>query len=89
MALIKEPIACQDVRWVGDPIWCGCQAFWMKAPEKYLTASPEGILICAAHLNEGRAFTCGFTGPDDEHIEECRDYAASTGRDKRILHAAD
>lgn len=67
MACIKEPIACGDVQWSGSGIWCSCQGFWTKA----------GILICAAHMEEGRIFTCGFTGPGDENLKHCRDYWAN------------
>ncbi len=91
MALIKEPIACDDVRWSGSPIWCPCQGFWTGAGvENYLILAEEmGILICTAHMETGRVFTCGFTGPRDVELKHCSDYWANIGRHNiRPLHAA-
>jgi len=31
-------------------------------------------LCCAAHLLEGRLFTCPYSGPQDEKAKNCQDF---------------
>ena len=68
MALINTPINCHDVEWRHERIWCCCQALW------HSPGDGGDMLICTAHIDEGRVFTCGFTGPDDPEIRHCSDF---------------
>jgi len=77
MAIIREPILATDCDWETDRIWCRCQTWWKCHLESAIGC--DGMLICTAHIDEGRIFTCDFSGADDEQLVRCSDYQPIKG----------
>jgi len=76
MALVNEPVYRHQCYFRFKGKWCSSQVLWKKRKNSI------GKIICLAHLEEGRVYTCEFPNPEAT-TNICLDYRQSRHRSNK------